>query len=222
MEVIMYTRAKRFSPAGAGAALAVNGAVIAAMIFALAPNIVKRIHDPDPQIFTVPPDAPPPPPVDDTVKPRTDARVDPQIYQPPVDNPTHSENPIQGTETKPDVVLPIDTGIGTGTGETVVEKPVPPPLIGAVQDPRYARDFQPAYPSQGIRSSLEGNATVRVLIGVDGRVKAVEPVRASDPMFFEATRRQALAKWRFKPATRGGVPQESWKTMSVRFELSGE
>ena len=29
----------------------------------------------------------------------------------------------------------------------------------------------------------------------------------------------ALAKWRFKPATRGGVPEESWKIMTVRFTL---
>jgi protein TonB len=222
MEVIMYTRAKRFSPVGAGAALAVNGAVIAAMIFALAPMIVKKPPYDVLKTYPVPPEAPPPPPVDDTVKPRTDARVDPKPYVPPAENPTHSDNQIQGTETRPDVVLPIDTGIGTGTGEAVVEKPVLPPLIGAVRDPRYARDFQPAYPAQGIRLSLEGTATVRILIGIDGRVKAVEPVRASDPMFFDATRRQALAKWRFKPATRGGVPQESWKTMSVRFELSGE
>jgi len=50
-------------------------------------------------------------------------------------------------------------------------------------------------------------------------VKAVEQVSATSNAFFEATRRQALAKWRFKPATRGGIPQESWKTMSVRFEL---
>ncbi|RYE01614.1 MAG: TonB family protein, partial [Sphingomonadales bacterium] len=61
--------------------------------------------------------------------------------------------------------------------------------------------------------------SVRVLIGTDGRVKAVEQVSATSTAFFEATKRQALGKWRFKPATRGGVPQESWKTMSVRFEL---
>lgn len=217
----MYTRARRFSPVGAGAALAVNGAVIAAMIFALAPTIIARIPPGPLTTYIVPPDAPPPPPVDDTVKPKTDARVDPKPYVPPAENPTRSDNPVTGTETKPDVVLPIDTGAGTGTVEPVVEKPVLPPLIGAEQDPRYARDLQPPYPAQGIRTGLEGSATVRVLIGIDGRVKAVEPVRASDPMFFEATRRQALAKWRFKPATRGGVPQESWKTMSVRFELSG-
>lgn len=30
---------------------------------------------------------------------------------------------------------------------------------------------------------------------------------------------RALAKWRFKPATRGGVAEESWKPMTVRFEI---
>jgi protein TonB len=53
-------------------------------------------------------------------------------------------------------------------------------------------------------------------------VKAAESVSATSPAFFEATRRQALSKWRFKPATRGGVPQESWKTMSVRFEIKDQ
>jgi protein TonB len=61
-----------------------------------------------------------------------------------------------------------------------------------------------------------------VLIGIDGRVKAVEQVRATSPAFFEATKRHAIRNWRFKPATRGGTPQESWKVMNVRFELTGQ
>jgi protein TonB len=52
-------------------------------------------------------------------------------------------------------------------------------------------------------------------------VKALEAVRAAAPAFLEATRRQALVKWRFLPATRGGLPVESWREMTVRFELPG-
>jgi len=218
----MYARTKRFSPAGAGAALVVNGAVIAAMVFALAPNIVQRItHDPL-KTYTVPPEAPPPDPVND-VKPRTDdPRPVTDPYVPPAENPTHSETTIDSADTKTEVVLPIDTGAGTGTGRAIEVKPAPPPpLIGAVVDARYARDFQPPYPGSEIRLNREGTVSVRVLIGVDGRVKAVEQISATSQAFFDATRRQALAKWRFKPATRGGVPQESWKVMNVRFELSG-
>jgi protein TonB len=66
---------------------------------------------------------------------------------------------------------------------------------------------------------MEGFATVRVLIGTDGRVKQVEAVKASDPAFLDATRKQALAKWRFLPATRDGEAVESWREMTVRFQL---
>ena len=62
-------------------------------------------------------------------------------------------------------------------------------------------------------------AKVRVLIGTDGRVKAIEQISSDSPGFFEETRRRALAKWRFKPATRGGVPEESWKVMTVHFQI---
>lgn len=216
----MYAdRAKRFSPAGAGAALAVNGALIAGLILAFAPQIVSVVRHKTLEAYEVPKEVPPPPPVDD-IKPKVDTvRNDPQIYQPPVENPTHSDNPILGSDIKPDLP-PVILPPATGGGEAVHATPAPPPLIAAVVDPRYARDFQPDYPAMEIRSGFEGTVSVRVLIGADGRVKQVEQVGAGNPSFFNATRRQALARWRFKPATRGGVPLESWKTMTVRFVLS--
>ena len=58
-----------------------------------------------------------------------------------------------------------------------------------------------------------------MVIGTDGKVKQVELVSTDSPGFFEATKRRALSKWRFKPATRGGVAEESWKEMRVRFEI---
>jgi protein TonB len=63
---------------------------------------------------------------------------------------------------------------------------------------------------------------VRVLIGTDGRVKEVQQISAASTAFFEATRKQALTKWRFTPGTRDGAPVEAWRTMAVRFELDGE
>lgn len=99
------------------------------------------------------------------------------------------------------------------------DPPAPPPLVLAKLDPRYAAGFQPDYPASEQRRGIEGAARVRVLIGTDGRVKAVELVSTDSPGFFEETKRRALAKWRFKPATRGGVPEESWQVMTVRFEI---
>lgn len=111
---------------------------------------------------------------------------------------------------------------GTGEGPTVIVEQVPlptPKLVLAQLDQRYAGVFQPDYPASEERGGVEGIARVRVLIDVNGRVKAVELVSTDSPGFFEATKRRALAKWRFKPATRGGVPEESWKEMTVRFEI---
>ncbi|MBA3939667.1 MAG: energy transducer TonB [Sphingopyxis sp.] len=109
---------------------------------------------------------------------------------------------------------------GTGTGPTVIVEPAPPPpLVLAELDKRFLDDFQPDYPMREQRGEIEGIAKVRVLIGTDGRVKQVELVSTDSPGFFEQTKRRALSKWRFKPATRGGVAEESWKVMTVRFEI---
>lgn len=99
------------------------------------------------------------------------------------------------------------------------DPPAPPKLVLADLDPRFAGAFQPDYPAREQRGGIEGVAKVRVLIGTDGRVKAVELVSTDSRGFFDETKRRALAKWRFKPATRGGVPEESWKVMTVRFEI---
>ncbi|WP_163484575.1 energy transducer TonB, partial [Escherichia coli] len=92
----------------------------------------------------------------------------------------------------------------------------------AKRDPRYADAFQPNYPASELRAQRDGRVSVRVLVGADGRVKSVEQVSATSPAFFEATRQQALSKWRFKPATRGGVAEESWMTLSVTFQIKDQ
>ncbi|MEI9850246.1 MAG: energy transducer TonB [Sphingomonas sp.] len=136
-------------------------------------------------------------------------------------NPTVVDPPvIEITRVEPVYRPPIDIGVEKGTAEVKAE-PRPLLFVAAQQDPRFARDFQPDYPPPEIRSGREGKVTVRVRIGTDGRVKEVQQVQATSAAFFEATRKQALAKWRFKPATRGGVPEESWRTMNLRFELTG-
>lgn len=198
------------------AALAVNGLVIAGLI-SFVPNVIPRAPSGGIKIFE-PVETPPPP--EQAPKPRTEVsprQADPYIPQPLIPQPDQPQ--MQGSD-----VLPLDpprSGPVVDPGPAnIVEPPATlPPLIGAQQDSRFAQDFQPEYPAQELRAQRDGRVSVRVLIGVDGRVKAIEQVSATSPAFFEATKRQALGKWRFKPAARGGVPQESWKTMSVRFEL---
>ena len=155
--------------------------------------------------------------------------------QPPVEHERTVQKPLEShVDSFPPVKpLPNDGGMFVKPGPSgdtltfdpgpkiIPEPPAPPaPFIDARPDPRFAANFQPAYPPGKLRLQEEGSVTVRVTIGVDGRVTAVELVSASDPAFWEAAQRQALRKWRFTPATRGGVPVESSRTMTVRFKLA--
>lgn len=115
--------------------------------------------------------------------------------------------------------LPINPPLLPPGPPTSIDPPAPPKLVPAEVDPRFAGQFQPEYPLREQRAGIEGSVTLRVQIGIDGRVKAVELVRTDQPAFFEAARKRALSKWRFRPATRGGAAEESWKEMTVRFQI---
>jgi protein TonB len=211
-----YGSDDRHHPVAALFAVGLPVALVVAV--ALSPMIVQTLPESEPQVWKpvtlekpkLPepqPDAKPQDQPTKTVIAATDSPLPPLSQDPPV-----------GRTDEP-YVPPAGTGTGT-TVPQVMEPPAQPPkLVLARLDERYAGLFQPDYPARAQREGIEGVAVVRVLIGTDGRVKAVELVSADDPAFFEATKRRALTKWRFKAATRGGVPEESWKEMRVRFEI---
>ncbi|OAN58060.1 energy transducer TonB [Sphingomonas sp. TDK1] len=203
-----------------GAALAINGAIIAGLILS-APHFLPK---PQPKPFegrNIP--LPPPPPVEPVrLQPKPDKVVTPTQPLPTIPDPviSHpSDNRIESTTVIGDPPAPFAKPAEAGPPVVADPPKAVPVLIGATTDPRYAQDFQPEYPSQEIRAQRDGVVTLRVLIGIDGRVKAVEPVSATSDAFFAVTKRQALGKWRFRAATRGGVAEESWKTMTVRFRI---
>lgn len=181
------------------------------MIVQTPPESERQIWDPitleKPKPAEPQPDAKPQDQPAKTVIAATDSPLPPVNQDPPI-----------GRIDEP-YVPPAGTGTGTSMHQVIDPPAQPPKLVLARLDERYAGLFQPDYPARAQREGIEGVAVVRVLIGTDGRVKAVELVSTDDPAFFEATKRRALTKWRFKAATRGGVPEESWKEMRVRFEI---
>jgi periplasmic protein TonB len=208
--------------------LILSGGVVAlmltGMIFA-APNVASDILKAPPLItYRVPP----PPEPQPQPKPKPKQRLTKQTSTPPrqtVDQPpvvidTVPSGPVFTAGDPVTVDPPPGTGAGVGNGTAL--EPAPPIFVEPVVDPRYARDFQPPYPADQQREGREGLVKVRVLIGTDGRVKAVEPVSTASDSFLDATRRHALARWRFRPATRDGVPIERWRLMRVNFVLTEE
>jgi protein TonB len=208
-----YGSDARHHPVAALFAVGLPAALVVAV--ALSPMIIEMAPKTKPMTGTLielekPID--PPPPIEKThvdTWPKTASATEtvaPTVYT------TTNDNVVETGPSVPDVIW-------NDPGPTVVPDPPMPKLVLAQLDQRYAGLFQPDYPARAQREGIEGVAVVRVLIGTDGRVKAVELVSTDDPAFFEATKRRALTKWRFKAATRGGVAEESWKEMRVRFEI---
>jgi protein TonB len=203
-------------PVALTAAVAINLTAVGALLLAkgeyvkLPPRVIELItvtEAPPPEIRPRPPE----PPV--AARP---SRPDPAV-----------ETPLPPL---PEVDLPAlppvelaGTGAGgagmAGTPGAAATPTLPPVLTEAAVDPRYAGQFQPAYPARLERLGIEGRVVLNVLIGTDGRVKDVRILLADDDGFADATERQARAKWRFRPATRDGAPVEAWKRLTVRFEI---
>lgn len=199
---------------------AVHAAVIAGVIATPGIEIPEILNGPF--IATHIPNPQQPDPVIEDKKP--EVKVAPQTRQRAPDRPN--------IDLIPPPVVPLhgysDLGLGTGSGGTGIEIPFEPieiapdpVIVGASLNTRYAEQFQPAYPPGQLRLEREGEVSVRVLVGTDGRVKRVELVESPHEDFWIATRKQALKKWRFTPATKDGKPYESWMTLKVRFEING-
>jgi len=219
--------AQRFQPShasrpfSAGAALLINGAIFTALIFAV-PTFVPKPRPTVMEPVNVPlqPDPPPVDPVHPKEKVKAETPIE-KIFVPPTTNTTDTKLVIDSTDEPP--VNPPGPVVGTGTEiAKPAEPPAPPPLIAPKLDSRYADALQPPYPAGELRVGKEGVAKVRVLVGTDGRVKDVQKISADSDAFFDATRRQALSKWRFKPATRGGTAEEAWYTATVRFTINNQ
>ena len=61
--------------------------------------------------------------------------------------------------------------------------------------------------------------TVRVLVGTDGNPVSVTVRVTSGHEDFDNAAVQAVKKWRFSPARRGGEPVASFHDVRVRFRL---
>lgn len=217
MEDVMAYFDTKDRPSGTsiGGALLINGLMITGIIFAV-PDIIPERFNPT-KIFTIPIITPP----TDPIKP---VKADPKHPAAPT-NPVSETTTIEHSEaSKSSSAAAGSTSAGDltsfGTGGTLAMTIKIEPVFKTAQvNPRFIKALQPAYPPGMIREEREGVVTVRVLIGTDGRVRAVEIIKADETVFLEATRKQALSKWRFLPATRDGTPVESWREMTVRFEL---
>ncbi len=222
---------RRLSVTGLGGSFLLTGGMVALLAF-MSPDMIRQVKEDYGRINTVSPtppkvepqidepvipDDPTPPPV--TLPDRMSYAAPPPLTPamiPPVDLPAAIPNPpVPAVIPEPKKPDPLPAAIPQA-------QPVPKAILktGVRPDPRYARSLQPDYPMSMVRAGIEGRVTVRVLVGIDGRVKDVTLVQSPDPAFFDVTRAHALKNWRFKAATVDGEAVEAWYQMNLTFKLN--
>lgn len=217
-----FHQTRNISPTRLAIVVALHGAAIGVLALSkmevIPPGTFGRT-----EVFTVPLPVPPPPP---DPQPQPDTRV-PQRSQVDAVKPIVPSPPSDFTVAQPrQDPVPFNPGpVGEADPRPQTElvlPPPPPPLPAPVRIEARLRsgDLQPPYPASEERLGNEGKVVVRVTVGTDGRVKAVEKVQATSDAFFRSTERHALRAWRFVPATEDGRPVESRKTMTLTFQLN--
>jgi len=66
-------------------------------------------------------------------------------------------------------------------------------------------------------AALEGRVILAVLVRADGTVAQVKVEFTSGSGLLDTAAVRAAEGWHFRPATRDGVPTESWAIIPVRF-----
>jgi protein TonB len=123
--------------------------------------------------------------------------------------------PIDGVTDANAVLLPPGTGQG-GTGDDH-GTPDPKDYVYRDVEPQAVTKVLPQYPQIAKDAGMEGSVTVRLLVGIDGRVQKAE-IEQSSAMFDDA----ALAagrQWIFTPALANDHPVRVWVRVPMKFQL---
>jgi len=143
-------------------------------------------------------------PVDRIVKDETN-RIAPDVPIQPgavVDGPPGGTAPIQGRP---------------GEGTAPPPEPAPNEFVFTEKLPMPVARVTPEYPQIARAAGMEGKVVVRMLVGVDGRVRRAE-IETSSALFDEAAL-AAARKWTFTPAETDGKPVMVWVRVPFDFRL---
>lgn len=91
--------------------------------------------------------------------------------------------------------------------------------VRSVSKAEYLRNPPPSYPEKARREKRQGVVLLRVEVGEDGRAGAVEVHRSSSHRDLDEAALRAVRRWRFQPASLGGIRIASRVEVPIRFAL---
>lgn len=103
---------------------------------------------------------------------------------------------------------------GAGAAGAEVGEGEPPGFaIGSADNPL------PRYPSAARRRGIEGTVVLEVLVSTAGLPARVAIARSSGSELLDGAALEAVERWRFRPARRGGAPVEGKVLVPITFRL---
>ena len=85
---------------------------------------------------------------------------------------------------------------------------------------RSALDWHPPhYPESARRRGIEGTALLKMRITAQGTVEDVQVERSAGHPDLDQSAVEAVRRWRFEPASRGGEAVAVWVVIPVEFKL---
>ncbi|MDX6766228.1 MAG: TonB family protein [Candidatus Methylacidiphilales bacterium] len=91
--------------------------------------------------------------------------------------------------------------------------------VRTVPRPQFHLNTPPPYPEQARRQRQEGVVLLRLSITADGSVQEVSVQRSSGHPLLDRAAMKAAQRYRFQPATLGGLPVPSTTLQPIRFDL---
>lgn len=85
---------------------------------------------------------------------------------------------------------------------------------------RVVKPSAPIYPERLRQMWVQGFVDVQYLAAVDGTVRSIGILRSSPAVVFDDSARRAVESWKFRPATKDGVPVLCRGSIRVRYALT--
>ena len=110
-------------------------------------------------------------------------------------------------------------GLPGGKDEIVTDRASPAAMPGPLILPSGGYQVRPAYPEVARRMGIEGTTSLKVRVREDGTVGEVIVAQPAGHAALDQAAVNAVQRWRFEPARRGGHPVAVWVSLAVRFRL---
>ena len=110
------------------------------------------------------------------------------------------------------------SGIGDGPGSGIGNAPVSYRSLGITQEPKLLHAEEPEYSEEARKARYQGTVLLAIDVDTSGHVANVRVLRSLG-LGLDEKAKEAVLKWKFRPAMAGGRPVTAPAQVAVTFHL---